>query len=83
MSKPRPGPYEERVPSVPSSRTRFQDWLHDFLTESGMSNVQCGDLFGVNDSLIGHYLRGTRAPTYTTLQKIRDATNVDLNKLFD
>lgn len=48
-----------------------------------MTNVQCGEKFGVNDSLIGHYLRGTRFPTYTTLQKIRKATGIDMNELFD
>ncbi len=62
--------------------TPFQIWLQRFLAETGMTNVQCGALFGVNDSLIGHYLRGTRAPTYATLQKIRDATKIDMNEIF-
>ena len=68
---------------APTGRTRFQEWLERFLADSGMTNVQCGDLFGVNDSLIGHYQRGSRAPTYATLQKIRDATRIDMNELWD
>lgn len=63
--------------------TRFQQWLEWFVHEQNITNVQCGDLFGVHDSLIGHYLRGTRAPTYETLQKIKKATKVDMNDLFD
>ena len=62
---------------------KFQKWLHDYLKAQNMTNVQAGTKFGVNDSLIGHYLRGTRMPTYTTLQKIRNATGVDMNTLFD
>ena len=63
--------------------TKFQKWLRRYLNETGMTNVQCGQKFQVNDSLIGHYLRGTRFPTYTTLQKIKKATGIDMNDLFD
>ncbi len=70
------------VPEPHAPRTRFQDWLERFLADNGLTNAQCGDLFGVDDSLIGHYLRGSRAPTYTTLQKIRNATRVDMNDLW-
>lgn len=62
---------------------KFQRWLHDFLKKNNMTNVDCGRLFDVNDSLIGHYLRGTRMPTYSTLQKIKNATKIDMNDLFD
>lgn len=62
---------------------KFQKWLDNYLQQNEMTNVECGRLFGVNDSLIGHYLRGTRLPTYTTLQKIKDATKLNLNDLFD
>lgn len=62
---------------------RFQKWLHEFLKENDLTNVQCGEKFGVNDSLIGHYLRGTRLPTYTTLQKIKNATGLNMNEIFE
>ena len=62
---------------------KFQKWLKRYLDTTQMTNVQCGELFQVNDSLIGHYLRGTRFPTYTTLAKIKRATGVDMNELFD
>ena len=62
---------------------KFQKWLKRYLETSGMTNVQCGELFQVNDSLIGHYLRDTRFPTYATLQKIKRATGVNMNDLFD
>jgi transcriptional regulator with XRE-family HTH domain len=62
---------------------KFQKWLMEYLKQTGMTNVECGERFGVNDSLIGHYLRGTRLPTYTTLQKIRNATDIDMNDLFE
>ena len=62
---------------------KFQKWLNDYLKKEGITNVEAGDRFKVNDSLIGHYLRGTRLPTYTTLQKIRDATKLDMNDIFD
>ncbi len=62
---------------------KFQNWLQEYLKTTRMTNVECGVHFGVNDSLIGHYLRGTRLPTYTTLQKIRQATSIDMNQLFE
>jgi len=62
---------------------KFQQWLQKYLDATQMTNVQCADLFQVNDSLIGHYLRGTRAPTYLTLQKIKRATGLDMNEIFD
>ena len=62
---------------------KFQKWLQEYLRTTGMTNVECGEHFGVNDSLIGHYLRGTRLPTYHTLQKIKQATRIDMNSLFE
>ncbi len=62
---------------------QFQKWLQEYLRTTGMTNVECGEHFGVNDSLIGHYLRGTRFPTYRTLQKIKQATSIDMNSLFE
>lgn len=63
--------------------TKFQTWLEQFLSENHLTNLECGKLFEVNDSLIGHYRRGTRLPTYQTLQKIRKATKIDMNDIFE
>ncbi len=62
--------------------TKFQDWLRQYITESGISNAECAKRFGVHESLITYYLKGARQPTYGTLQKIKFATGVDLNQLF-
>ena len=63
--------------------TRFRTWLRNFIKEKGYSNRDAAVLFGINDSLIGHYLNGTRLPTYTTLQHIKAAIGIDMNILFD
>ncbi len=62
---------------------KFQRWLQEYLRNNNLTNVDCGKQFDVNDSLIGHYLRGTRMPTYATLQKIKKATGIDMNSLFE
>ena len=63
--------------------TKFRKWLQNFLKEREITNVECGLLFGVTEFRIGHYLRGTRTPTYEALQRIKQATGVDMNDLFD
>ena len=63
--------------------SKFRNWLEDFIKGNKLHNRDVGELFGVNDSLIGHYRKGTRLPTYTTLQRIRIATGIDMNDLFD
>lgn len=62
--------------------TPFQDWLRQYINDSSISNAECAKRFGVHESLITYYLKGTRQPTYSTLQKIKWATDVDLNQLF-
>ncbi len=62
--------------------TKFQNWLREYITESSISNAECAKRFGVHESLITYYLKGSRRPTYGTLQKIKYATGVDLNLLF-
>ncbi|MCD4657371.1 MAG: hypothetical protein K8S87_07480 [Planctomycetes bacterium] len=63
--------------------SKFRNWLEDFIKNNKLHNRDVGELFGVNDSLIGHYRKGTRLPTYTTLQRIKIATGIDMNDLFD
>ena len=63
--------------------SKFRVWLENFIKNNKLHNRDVGELFGVNDSLIGHYRKGTRLPTYTTLQRIRIATGIDMNDLFD
>ena len=62
---------------------KFRDWLDKFLTDNDLSNRDAAILFGVNDCLIAFYLRGMRLPTYTTLQRIKVATKINLNILFN
>lgn len=63
--------------------TAFRKWLREYLDATGMTNIQCAEHVGVNDSLIGHYLRGTRLPTLVTLQKFVDACDPDVERFFD
>lgn len=67
----------------PSSQTRFQAWLINYLESTNQTNCDFADRVEINDSLVGHYIRGTRHPTYRTLQKIRRALRLDMNILFD
>ena len=60
----------------------FQTWLDGWMAENQLTNLAAAEIIGVNDSLIGHYLRGTRMPTYSTLAKIKAATGVDMDTLF-
>ena len=63
--------------------SKFQEWLLRYISERGITNAECAKAFGVHQSLITYYLKGTRQPTYETLQKIKRATGVDLNILFE
>jgi len=72
---------EESTEKVRNSK--FREWLIEFIKENKLHQKDVGELFGVNDSLIGHYIKGTRLPTYTTLQHIKIATGIDINILFD
>lgn len=63
---------------------KFRRWLTTYIDKNSMSNLDAAKLFGINDSLVGHYLRGQRLPAYGTLQKIKTAVpDLDLNDLFD
>lgn len=63
------------------TKNHFIDWLHRHLEEHNLTNRAFAKEIGVNDSLIGHYLRGTRIPTYVTLQKIKDVYDIDMNEV--
>lgn len=62
--------------------SKFQEWLRQYITENAISNAECAKRFGVHESLITYYLKGSRQPTYATLQKIKFATKADLNTMF-
>ena len=89
LTKPRPefakkyGEFPEGEKAEKVVDSKFREWLAEFIKENKLHNRDVGELFGVNDSLIGHYLNGTRLPTYTTLQRIKIATGIDINTLFD
>lgn len=68
---------------APDKPTAFQTWLCDYLDTADITNFDFAARVGINDSLVGHYIRGTRHPTYRTLQKIRDALKLDMNTIFD
>lgn len=65
-----------------SGETPFQTWLVQYLESTDQTNVDFAHRVGINDSLVGHYIRGTRQPTYRTLQKIRKVLKLDMNLLF-
>ena len=84
MPKKRLGDVESFRPKHNQNfETRFRTWLQEFIAEKEYSNRDVAVLFGINDSLVGHYLSGTRLPTYTTLQRIKIAIGIDMNLLFD
>ena len=56
--------------------SKFREWLAEFIKENKLHNRDVGELFGINDSLFGHYLKGIRLLTYTTLVRIKAATGV-------
>ena len=71
---------DEKTDNVRNSK--FREWLIKFIEENKLHQRDVAELFGVNDSLIGHYIKGTRLPTYTTLQRIKVVTGIDINFLF-
>lgn len=60
-----------------TQQTKFQKWLFKYLEDNDLTNCAFAEMVLVNDSLIGHYLRGTRHPGYATLAKIANVTGAD------
>jgi len=63
--------------------TPFQKWLLNYMTSHQMTNREFAEMCEINPSLISHYLKGTREPSYPTLQKIKDALDLYVNILFE